>query len=122
MERVAQPTHVEQLDGGQSRAGPDAIGEREALHREPGLRARRCGPPQQRRARHLGTPCGHPPSVVAGVALLLVSGVVLLVDDDQPDVPEGRENGRARADAYAGLTAAKTLPFVKALSHPELRV
>ena len=37
--------------------------------------------------------------VVARVAFVLVGGVVLLVDDDQTEVFDRREHGRARADA-----------------------
>ena len=43
--------------------------------------------------------------VVARVALVLVGAVVLLVDDDQAEPLERREDRRARADADAGLAA-----------------
>ena len=46
-------------------------------------------------------PLGHLARVVAGVALLLVGGVVLLVDHDQPEVGERREHRRTRPDADA---------------------
>ena len=47
---------------------------------------------------------------------------MLLVDDDQPEVAQRREDRRARADAHARLAAAQPLPLVVALAQPELRV
>ena len=48
---------------------------------------------------------GDAPGVVARVALVLVGGVVLLVDHDEPDVGDRREDRRARADADLRLAA-----------------
>ena len=47
---------------------------------------------------------------------------MFLVDDDKPEVVERREDRRAGTDAYAGLAAAQTLPFVAALAVAEPRV
>ena len=60
--------------------------------------------------------------VVAGIALLLVRAVVLLVDDDQPEVVERREHRRARAHAHARLAAPHPPPLVVALALREPRV
>jgi len=54
--------------------------------------------------------------VVAGIPLMLVGGVVLLVDDDQPEVGDRRENRGAWADADPRLAAAQALPLVVALA------
>jgi hypothetical protein len=47
---------------------------------------------------------------------------VLLVDDDQAEVGEGREDRRARAHAHAGLAAAHPPPLVVALARGEAGV
>ena len=73
--------------------------------------------PRPRRA-----PAGDGAGVVAGVALLLVGGVVLLVDHDQAEVADRGEDGRARADADARLAAAQAPPLVVALAGGEGRV
>ena len=41
---------------------------------------------------------------------------MLLVDDDQAEVGERREDGRARPDADAGLPGAEPPPFIEALA------
>ena len=51
--------------------------------------------------------CGDQPRVVARVALVLVGAVVLLVDDDQPEVGDRREDRAARPDADPRLAAAQ---------------
>ena len=71
----------------------------EALH------ARRGRAEDDHGAARLRTPAGHRARVVGGLVLLLVRGVVLLVDDDQPQVDERREHRRARADDDAHLPA-----------------
>ena len=73
-------------------------------------------PATQQRALVGGAALCHGAGVVAGIALLLVGAVVLLVDDDQPEVVERREHGRARADADARLAAAHPPPLVVALA------
>ena len=47
---------------------------------------------------------------------------MLLVDDDQPEVGDGREHGRARPDADPRLAAAQAAPLVVALAGAEPRV
>ena len=47
---------------------------------------------------------------------------MLLVDDDQAQVGDGREHRRARPDADARLAAAQTSPLVVALAGAQLRV
>ena len=47
---------------------------------------------------------------------------MLLVDDDQAEVADRGEDGRARADADAGLAAAQPPPLVVALAGGEGRV
>ena len=41
---------------------------------------------------------------------------MLLVDDDEAEVAEGREDGRARAHAHARLAAPHAPPLVVALA------
>ena len=79
-------------------------------------------PATQHRAALGGAAAGDRAGVVAGVALLLVGGVVLLVDHDQAEVAQRREDGRARPDADARLAAAQPLPLVVALAVGEGRV
>ncbi len=47
---------------------------------------------------------------------------MLFVDDDDAQVPDGREDGRARADDDARLAALETPPLVEALARGERRV
>ncbi len=67
-------------------------------------------------------PLGDRAGVVARVALVLVGPFVLLVDHDQPDLPQRREHRRASADADARLAAPQPQPLVVALAAPEARV
>ena len=62
-------------------------------------------PATQHRAAARPRASGDAAGVVARVALVLVGGVVLLVDDDQPESVDRREDRRARADADARLAA-----------------
>ena len=119
VQRVAGAAHVEHAHGRQ-RARVDAV--RAACRcgeRVPGLRARRGGADEQPgagAARALG---GDGAGVVARVALVLVGGVVLLVDDDQPEVGDRREDRRARADRDPRLAGAQPPPLVVALALAE---
>ena len=61
-------------------------------------------------------PLGDAPRVVARVALVLVGRVVLLVDDDQAEPLDRREDRRARPDADARLARAQPRPLVVALA------
>ena len=69
-----------------------------------------------------GAPLGDQPRVVARVALVLVGAVVLLVDDDEPEVGDRREDRAARPDADARLAGAQAAPLVVALPRAELGV
>ena len=60
--------------------------------------------------------------VVARVALVLVGRVVLLVDHDQAEVADRREDRRARADRDPRLAGAQAAPLVVALALAERRV
>ena len=77
---------------------------------------------QQQRSTALGALGGDVAGVVARVAFVLVGGVVLLVDDDQTEILDRREHGRARADADPRLARAQTPPFLVALGRAQLRV
>ncbi len=86
------------------------------------LRTRGGAAEQQQRAacaRSLGRDVA---GVVARVAFVLVGGVVLLVHDDQAEVLDRREHGRARTDAHARLCSAQPPPFLVALAWAQARV
>ena len=61
-------------------------------------------------------------TVVARCLLLLIAAVVLLVDENQAEVGHGCEDGRARADNDARLTATDAVPLLGAFVGRELRV
>ncbi len=63
------------------------------------------GGPLDRGAQH-----GHVAGVVEGAVLLLVRSVVLLVDDDEPEVGEGQEQRRAGADDEPRLAGGDGRP------------
>ena len=60
--------------------------------------------------------------VVARRLILLVSRLVLLIDDDEPEVLHGRENRRARADDDFGLAGRDCQPAVEPLALAEMTV
>jgi hypothetical protein len=91
VERVVSVAHVDQLDRRQLLA-VDALGQLQPLHADPALGPRRRATAQKHRVGELGTPLGHMTRVVAGVALVLVGGVVLLIDHDQPEIAYGSED------------------------------
>jgi len=75
--------------------------------------------------RDLEVACGHQrevASVVARCFLLLVGGVVLLVDDDQPEVLERCEEGGTGADNDPRLSGPDPLPFAPPFAVRERRV
>ena len=113
--------HVDQLDRRHAQA-VDPPRQLQPRQLQPGLRARRRGAGDEHGAAVRGAAAGDRAGVVAGVALLLVGGVVLLVDDDQAEVADRGEDGRARADADARLAAAQPPPLVVALAGGEGRV
>ncbi len=113
--------HVEHLD--RRHAAPvDTPRQLQPGQLQPRLRPRRRRARQQGRAAIPGPAAGDGARVVAGIALLLVGGVVLLVDHDQAEVADGSEDGRARPDADARLAAAQPPPLVVALARGEGRV
>ena len=84
----------------------------------PGCRAAQ----DEHRSVVLGALSGDRPGVVAGVALVLVGGFVLLVHHDQSDVFQRREGGRARAHADPGLAPRQAQPLIAAGSIGQPRV
>ena len=58
----------------------------------------------------------HVTTVVTGTLVLLVRRVVFLVDHDESETREGREDGRAGADDDIHLTLADAVPLVVALT------
>ena len=102
-ERVAAvQAQVDDLNGGQATADPG----REAqppCHPMPDLGPRRRAPVDGDRAFEPGPLGGNPAGVVARVGLVLVRSVVLLVDDDDPEVGHRREHRRPRADDHPSL-------------------
>ncbi len=62
------------------------------------------------------------PRVVARIGLLLVRGVVLLVDDHEPEVAHRREDRRARTDDDPRLPPRDPVALVATLRLPEGRV
>ena len=115
VQRVVLPAHVEDLDRRQ-RAAVDPTGQPQPLELVDRLRARRGAAGDQHRAVHLRPAGGDRPGVVARVALVLVGALVLLVDDDQPDVLQRGEDRRARPDAHPRLAAGQPAPLVVALA------
>ena len=104
------------------RRAVDAARQPDASQRVDRLRPRRRAAADQHRAVLGGAPLGDQPRVVARVALVLVGAVVLLVDDDEPEVGDRREDRAARADADARLARAQAAPLVVALPRAELGV
>ena len=121
VQRAGHPGHADHLHRRQ-RAAVDALAQLQPLVADLALRPRRGAAGEQQRALELRPPLRDHARVVAGVALLLVGRVVLLVDDDQPEVLERREHRRARADAHARLAPAHPPPLVVALALRQLGV
>ena len=95
-ERIeAVAAQVDDLDARQVAA--DARRQRRARQARPALRARRGRAHHERGALEPRALGGDAAGVVARVVALLVGRLVLLVDDDQADVGQRREHGRARA-------------------------
>ena len=98
------------------------VGQRQAPQRHDALGPRRGAAGEQHGAVLTRPAQRDRPGVVARVALVLVGRVVLLVDDDQPDVGQRREHRRARPDADPGLAVAQAQPLVVSLALAEPRV
>ena len=111
--------HINDLDVRQ-RAPLDALGHFQqpilaALDIVPRLEARRRRTQHDRRPGRLGANDRYVASVVARRFLLLVTGFVLFVDDDQSEVLERSENGRAGADDHRGFPLSNSPPLGGAL-------
>ena len=118
--------HVDDGDCGQ-RPVEDAALEDHALvfarHRVViALHRRRRRSEDDERARPLTADDGDVAAVVARALVLLVRGVVLLVDDNQADLFERREDGRPRADDDVDVAAADALPLIVTLAVGEAAV
>ena len=111
--------HVRQRAAVHARGQAQALGIAGRVH---ALGARGGASEQQQRAARAGALGGHVAGVVAGIALVLVGGVVLLVDHDQAEALDRREHRRPRADAHARLAAAQAPPFLVALAGTQPRV
>ena len=86
------------------------------------LDARRGRAQHERGAGARRPPARHRARVVARVVVLLVRGVVLFVDDDQPQVAEGREHRRAGAEHEARAPLGGGAPGRQALAGREAGV
>ncbi len=96
-ERIARfPAEVDDLDD-RERAG-EALAELEPFQRLPALGPRSRGSEDGYGAFEPGSLGGDGARVVTGVGLLFVGGVVLLVDADDAEPGDRREDGRPRAD------------------------
>jgi hypothetical protein len=117
---------IDDLDGGE-RPAADAAREREAvelalLGAEARFERRRRGAEDQRTARAGGAALGQLAGVVAEALFVLVGAVVLLVDHDETERLERREEGAARADGDRGLARAQPLPLREALAGAQTAV
>src|ERR1700682_3322846 len=70
----------------------------------------------------MDAPNGHVPRVIAHPSLLLEARVVLLIDDDQTECADGREQSAARPDRHVGRASAQPPPHRMALARGEPRV
>ena len=64
----------------------------------------------------------HVAGVVFRDVLRFVGGLLLLVQNQQPQIPQGGEHGGAGTDDHPGLTAPHPLPLVVPLPRPQGRV
>ncbi|MBE7452555.1 MAG: hypothetical protein HS111_27850 [Kofleriaceae bacterium] len=117
---VGQPApEVDDLDrrqrGARGAAGHDQEPEAAGAGGGVGLEARGGRAQDGDGAGALGADQGDVAAVVAHALVLLERAVVLLVDDDHPQVGDRREHRRARAEGDAGLAPGQTLPLAQAL-------
>ncbi len=120
-ERVARlAAQVDDLHRRQRRADPPA--QVEALEQLPALRARRRAAVDDDRALERAALGRDRARVVARIRVLLVGRVVLLVDADEPEPLDRREDRRARADDDAGLPGRDPLALVAALRLRQARM
>ncbi len=112
-------THVDEADFGQ-RTLLDAFAHLDALILPglsvlPGFERRRGRAKNDGRLGEFGADHGDIAGVIAGHGLLLVTGVVLLVHDNQAQVFDRSKDGRASADHDAGFAFANAVPLLAAL-------
>ena len=100
----------------------DAAAELDPLERLPALRPRRRAAEDGDRAFERRALRRDRARVVARIGLLLVRGVVLLVDADQPEAVDGREDRRAGADDDACVACRDPQPLVAPLGLRQSRV
>ncbi len=118
--------HVDDFDFGK-RTLFDAIGEFDErvfvfLRVEVGLQRRRGRAQHDDGVRHLGAHHGDVAGVVARGFFLLVGRVVFLVDDDQREIGDRREDCGPRADDHARVSALDAVPLLGALAVGECGV
>ena len=86
------------------------------------LNGRRRTPEHDGRAGETGKAKGSVTCLESRRAIALVGGVVLLVDDDQPDVGQGRGQRRPGPDHDVDFTGADAPPLVGPLAFSEARM
>ena len=64
----------------------------------------------------------HVAGVIADAVLLLVGGIVLLIDDDQPEVGVRQKQSRTRPDHHRHIARRDRRPGARALARRELRM
>ena len=79
-------------------------------------------PEHDRRARQLAQPDGHVTRLEPRRPVALVGGIVLLVDDDEPDVGQRSDDGQPRPDDDVHLARPDAPPLVGALAVAKARV
>ncbi len=112
---------VEHLDRRQLGA-VDAMGQLKPAELQPALGPRGRGAGDQGGAGFLRPASRDRARVVARIGLLLVGGVVLLVDHDEAQVSNRREDRGARPDADQRLAGLQAVPFVAAFAGGQPRV
>ncbi len=109
-------SHIDHLDAGKG-AVVHAGGECEvavpaACRLKKGLDPRRRGTEDDRGPCKFSADQGQVPGVVPQAVVLFVGGVVLLIHDDQPEVPDRRKKGRPGADDQTDIAAPEPFPLV----------
>ena len=79
-------------------------------------------PEHDRRARQLAQPDRHVARLEPRCPVALVRGIVLLVDDDEPDIGQRSDDGQPRPDDDVHLARPDAPPLVGALAVAEARV
>ena len=82
----------------------------------------RGGTQHHRAAAQMAAHHGHVAGLIGDAVLLLVGLVVLLIDDDEPEIGEGQEQGRAGADHKLRLVLRHRAPDPAALRRRQPRM